>query len=579
MSAKGALVRLFAPYRPALAEELAGRSDRAVALLFDAADCGMALVDANGLLLRTNPALRAMLAPDVALDAGAEAALIFAPAERAASWRRIETLMRRGRGTMRFAARLRPPDAAEDRLADISCTVVTEADGAAGGVLLRIADITERARLETQLAETQGLQAVGRLAGGVAHDFNNLLTTILGAVEMARERGLDPETAADMEQIRRSAERGAALVRNLLALGRQQHLQARALDVNATLRGFADMLRRALAKGIVLDLALEEPGRAIRVDPGQLDQVLMNLAMNAQHAMPDGGTLTLASGHATLYRPQAIGHETIPPGRYVTMSVRDTGTGIPPELLGRIFQPFFTTRRAQGGSGLGLASAHGIVRQSGGYLTMSSTVGQGTEFVLYFPREEAHPAPQPPAHRQALRAFAASRAPAPAAAPAEARSEPPASAADSTPPVPSPQAAPPVAAAVPEREGRRVLLADDEHAVRRVAARALSRAGWDVLEADSAEAALTLLDSSPALQLAALVSDVVMPGQDGPALVEAVRARYPGLPAILMSGYAEQGVLAGETARSVAFLGKPYTPKDLVARLAEVTGTVAAQPA
>jgi two-component system cell cycle sensor histidine kinase/response regulator CckA len=532
---KGALVRLFGAKPQRLFDDLAGRSDSAMRALFDGANSGLLLIDGAGRIARANPTLRATLAADVDLTAGAAAALIFAAEDRVAAWQTLQALLAGGKPDGPLTARLRLADPGSDRRTDIGCRLVQEEDGSVSGVLMRITDITAQVRLEAQLAQSRELEAVGHLVGGVAHDFNNLLTAILGAVELAQERDRDAPTGSELEQIRRSAERGAALVRNLLALGRQQYLQATPLDMNAALQDFAAMIRPALGKGITLDLALEQPGRRVRVDPGQLDQVLMNLAMNAGHAMPDGGTLTLRTGRATLYREQTHGRETIPPGRYVTVTVQDTGSGIPAELLGRIFEPFFTTRRARGGSGLGLATAHGIIRQSGGFLTVESEVGKGTTFRIYLPREEAlSPAKKP-------------------------------AAAASHPPVRAPHTGPPPGSGAV----RRVLLVDDEDAVRRITARALTRQGWQVLQAESAEAALALLDADPGIALTALVSDVVMPGKDGAALVDEVRARYPALPAILVSGYAE-GMLAERAAKAIAFLGKPYTPRTLLARLAEI---------
>ncbi len=303
------------------------------------------------------------------------------------------------------------------------------------------------------------------------------------------------------------------------------------------------MMRPALGSAVTLDLALEEPGRHVRADPGQLDQVLMNLAMNAKQAMPQGGVLTLRSGHATLYAPETIGHETLPAGRYVTIAVEDSGTGIPANLLGRIFEPFFTTRRAHGGSGFGLATAQGIIRQSGGFLTVESAPGQGSTFRIYLPREDRRPATA----RPPTAAIAPGATPRITDRPA------------TSPPVPPRQPDPP----------RNLLLVDDEDAVRRVTARALARDGWQVLQADSAEAALALLDADPAIALTVLVSDVVMPGRDGAALVRDVRARYPGLPAILVSGYAERS-LTDRAPAAVSFLAKPYTPRTLRARLDEI---------
>jgi two-component system cell cycle sensor histidine kinase/response regulator CckA len=532
---KDALVRLFGAKPPSVLDELAGRSDPAIRALFDGAVSGLLLIDITGRIARANPALRAMLVDDIDLTAGAPAALIFVEADRAAAWQKLQALLAGRIADCRLTARLRLADPAPDRRADIGGRLLHEADGTVAGLMLRITDITAQVRLETQLAQSREVETVGHLVGGVAHDFNNLLTAILGAVELVQERGPDAAIRVELEHIRRGAERGAALVRNLLALGRQQYLQTTPLDVNRALDEFAAMIRPALGRDIVLDLDLEEPGRRVRADPGQLDQVLMNLAMNARNAMPSGGRLTLRSGHATLYRKQVHGRETIAPGRYVTITVQDTGAGIPPELMGRVFDPFFTTRRAEGGTGLGLATAHGIISQTGGFLTVESEVGQGTMFRIYLPREENDPVAAEPGAAQ------------PAAGP--------------HPPAPAP---PRIAASV-----RRVLLVDDEDAVRRITARALAKHGWQVSQAESAEAATALLDADPALALSVLVSDVVMPGKDGAALVEDVRARYPALPAILVSGYTERA-LADRFDASVTFLGKPYTPRTLLARLAEI---------
>jgi two-component system cell cycle sensor histidine kinase/response regulator CckA len=377
-------------------DDLASRSDAAMRVLFDGAESGLLLIDRAGRVVRTNAALRATVAAGVDLAAGAAAARIFTPDERAGAWAKIQALLSGRSSSCRLTAQLLLADPASDRRADIGCRLIREANGTISGLLLRITDITAQVRLEAELAQSRELEAVGHLVGGVAHDFNNLLTAIMGAVELAQDRAPDAPFLTELDHIRRSAERGAALVRNLLALGRQQYLQATPIDTNTALREFADVIRPALAPGVTLDLALEEPGRRVRVDPGQLDQVLTNLVMNANHAMPRGGRLTLRSGRATLYRKQVHGRETIPAGRYVVVSVQDTGTGIRPELMDRIFDPFFTTRRAQGGSGLGLATAHGIIRQSGGFLTVESELGRGTIFRIHLPREEAAPIPADP---------------------------------------------------------------------------------------------------------------------------------------------------------------------------------------
>ena len=445
--------------------------------------------------------------------------------------------------------------------------------------------------------QARRLHVVGQLAGGIAHDFNNLLTAILGAADAILARtDTTAETADDAQQIRHGVERGAALVRQLLAFSRQQTLVPRVVAVNAAIEDAVRLLRRLLGEKVTVVLALEKPGRRVLVDPGQLDQVLVNLAVNARDAMADGGTLTLSSGHATLYRPRLTGTEAIPPGRYVTITVADTGSGIPDDVLPRIFEPFFTTKRASGrrgpegggksgdgpgtsglagthpgrtglgatspgdanlgdagpgdtslgriglghtdlgatslgGTGLGLSTVLGIVRQSGGFLDVVSRPGIGTSVAVYLPRhllEDTETAPAPLATVSA-----------------------------------------------PARGGNRVVLVvEDEAPVRLVLARALTRAGWRVLTAETAEVALEQLaglGDHPEAHLSVVISDVVMPGMDGPALVRAVRRRCPGVPAVLVSGYAEPVLRADLATMDIAFLAKPYATADLLGLVARLT--------
>lgn len=529
------------PPAPRLIERFAGVLEPPVALLFEEPSAGRLIADRHGRLLRTSEMLRRMAGPTLDLSPGTPLLLLFAAAERDAAWAALGPVLRGQAGgspcrgvTVRLAA-----GAPEPATVVVTAAAIREANGAASGALLSLRDVSEQTRLEAQLAHAQRLQAAGQLAGGVAHDFNNLLTAILGAADaLAAQDGLAPDTREEIAQIRASAVRGSALTRHLLAFGRRQMLQPRALAVNDVLTGMAALLRRLLGSRVRLDLALERPGPSVRADPTALDQVLLNLAVNARDAMPEGGTLTLRSGHITLHRPLLREAETIPPGRYVMIEVQDTGIGIAPDILPHIFEPFFTTRREQGGSGLGLATVHGIVRQSDGFLGVESTPGLGTRVRVYLPRRDAE--------ETAIPSLPAPAAPAPA----------------------------PAAAAAGAPAGL-LLLVDDEPSVRRVAARALLRHGWQVMAAESAEAALALLDGAVPPPLAAVVTDLVMPGQDGAALVRAVRLRLgrPDLPAILVSGYAAEDVrrdLAAPGTTATTFLAKPYDTADLVARLRAV---------
>ncbi len=542
-----------------LIDRFAGSLDPALALLFEEASAARIVVDRHGNLVRASDVLWRMVGMAAALAPGAPLLALFVPGGREAIWQELGPLLRGQVG----GEPLRPLSAelisggAEPLAVSIAVAALREADGATGGALLSVRDIGPEVRLQAQLTQSQRLQAMGQLTGGVAHDFKNLLTAILGAADaVAAHVGLDGEAREDLEQIRATAARGTALVQKLLAFSRRETLQPQVLEVNEVVSGIAALLRRLLGSRIRLELKLEQPGSRVRADPTALDQVLMNLAMNARDAMPDGGPLTLRTGQLTLQRALLRGPEAIPPGRYVLFEVRDGGMGIPADVLPHIFEPFYTTRHDRGGSGLGLATVHGIVRQSEGFLDVESEVGQGTSMRLYLPRwdDDAVSIPLVP-----LRGGTA----APIAAPAAARRRDP----------PGPTVSP--AARGP------ILLVEDETSVRRIAERALIRHGWQVLAAESAEAALELLDRERPPRLAAVVTDLVMPGQDGTALVRAVRERLgaPALPAILVSGYAaedlQREIITALGDAGTLFLPKPYEIAELAARLLEVTDPAA----
>jgi two-component system cell cycle sensor histidine kinase/response regulator CckA len=389
--------------------------------------------------------------------------------------------------------------------------------------VLRATDRSRECDLTEALGQAQRLQEVGELAGGIAHDFNNLLTAILGAADDLAAHAA-PCDRPDLDQIRASATRGADLVRQLLAFSQRQTLQPRVLVLDQSVAATAQLLGRLLGSTIRLDLALNAPGRKIRMDATQLDQVLVNLAVNARNAMPDGGTLTITTGWRLVLAADETGPDGPAPGRYATIAIADTGAGIPPDVLPRIFDPFFTTRRGEGGTGLGLSTVQGIIRQSGGYLTVSTAPGQGTCFCISLPRHESAP--------------------------------------DTPAPPPLPAETGPTAG--------HVLLVDDDDAIRRLAERALTRAGLTVTAADGAEAALR----ADTAAIDCVVSDVSMPGLDGPAFVRRLRARHPGLPALLISGYADATQRRALEAEDIAFLAKPFAMADLTRMVASMVASM-----
>ncbi len=517
------LARLWArllPPRWLLGRLVAPRGEAAALLgvMFEIETVALAVLDREGHILRASAGFRRLVAATGA-DLPATALALFAPAERETLGRDVLAALN-GADLATIGHRRATLLGPTPRRVEIGCAPVREADGTVSGLILSLFDLSSLQGLEEEVSHARKLQAVGLLAGGIAHDFNNLLTAIGGAAEAAADEGAAGRAA--LGEIASAVARGAALVRQLLAFARQQTLQPETVALNDAVRNIATMLGRLLGRNIVLTLDLEEPGRHVRVDPSQLDQVLVNLAINARDAMSDGGRLTLATGHLTLLAQKTIGAETIPPGRYVTLTVADTGHGIAPEQLERIFEPFFTTKRDAGGSGLGLATVHGIVRQSGGFLIVESAPGAGTRVHIHLPR---------------------------VAAPKDITA-PGAAVAPTTPVMPA-------ATPAPAEEAATVLLVEDEAPVRRLAERALRRRGFAVRAADSAEAALALLEDGGRPDL--VVSDVMMPGMDGPALLAILRRRWPDLPAILVSGYAAQGARRALAEEEALFLAKPYT--------------------
>ena len=391
------------------------------------------------------------------------------------------------------------------------------------GALAILNDATRLKTMEAQFAQSQKMQAIGQLAGGIAHDFNNLLTAISGHCDLLLLRhGREDSDFADLEQIRQNANRAASLVGQLLAFSRKQTLNPEVLDLEDVLADLTHLLNRLMVDKVDLVLAHlgREAGRRlghIRADKRQVEQVLINLVVNARDAMPEGGDIRIETEPVTLAEDLKRDRATVPAGDYTVIRVVDHGIGIPDHQLRQIFEPFFTTKRVGEGTGLGLSMAYGIVKQSGGFIFVDSMVGQGTTFSLYFPVFEGlDQAPVVEVRRVAAK----------------------------------------------QGEGV-ILLVEDEASVRAFASRALSLRGYTVLEAATAEEALAKLEDR-SLHVDLFVTDVVMPGMDGPAWVRRAHLERPGVKVVFMSGYAEDG-LAEDQARvpNSVFLPKPFSLNDL----------------
>ncbi len=382
-------------------------------------------------------------------------------------------------------------------------------------------DATELKTLEAQFVQSQKMQAIGQLAGGVAHDFNNLLTAISGHCDLLLLRhDQGDQDYGDLVQISENANRAAALVGQLLAFSRKQTLRPELLDLRDTLSDLTHLLNRLVGEKVTLTLSHDPVLGAIRADKRQLEQVLMNLVVNARDAMPNGGEIRIETEVATLESPLARDRATIPPGTYATVKVSDEGIGIAPDELQKIFEPFYTTKRTGEGTGLGLSTVYGIVKQTGGFIFVDSVQGSGTQFTLFFPSVQ--------------------------------------------PDVALPEAVIDEPKAAPPRTGNGVvLLVEDEAPVRAFASRALQMRGYTVVEADSAEEALRKLED-PDLDFDVFVTDVVMPGMDGPTWVREALKQRPDVRVVFVSGYAE-GAFGGAqpVIPNSVFLPKPFSLNQL----------------
>jgi PAS domain S-box-containing protein len=392
----------------------------------------------------------------------------------------------------------------------------------------RVADeVAERSRTEDALRQAQKMEAVGQLTGGIAHDFNNMLAVVIGSLDLLARRfaASEPRAARYIESARDGARRAAQLTQRLLAFSRQQPLKPEAVDANRLVAGMSDLLRHSLGASVRLETVQAGGLWRSHADPNQLENVILNLAVNARDAMPDGGRLTIETANCHLDENYAAAHIGLTPGQYVMIAVTDTGIGMTPEVLAKAFDPFFTTKEVGRGTGLGLSQVYGFVKQSGGHVKIYSEHGQGTTVKVYLPRLVGN-----------------AEEPAPAESPAS----------------------------LPLGDAQEVVLVvEDEAAVRQFSVEALTELGYRVLEADGAAAALRLIDAHP--EIALLFTDVVMPEVNGRKLADEARRRRPGLKVLFTTGYTRNAVVHnGVLDPGVQLIGKPFTVEALAARVREV---------
>ncbi|MCB9988760.1 MAG: PAS domain S-box protein [Rhodospirillales bacterium] len=487
---------------------------------FEEAPLGIALVNADWVLEDCNPVLAAMLGQKVDSLDGMALNTLLDEEDRDAVLKALKEISTGAQTAAPFEVSLKGKEN------NVPVQLYARKLEDSENIVLHFIDLTQQKDLEQKFAQSQKMQAVGQLAGGVAHDFNNLLTAMIGFCDLLllRHKPGDP-SFSDIMQIKQNANRAANLVRQLLAFSRQQTLRPRVQDMTDILTEVSHLLRRLMGANIELDLVHGPDIGLVRVDTGQMEQVLVNLAVNARDAMDGGGHLTIRTDSYDNKKPVKCGEDDMPPGRWVKIAVADTGCGMSKEVMDRIFEPFFTTKEVGQGTGLGLATVYGIIRQTGGYLNVESKKDKGTTFTIYLPSLSEEEAEQ---EEEKI--------------------------VDDTP---------------RDLTGTaRILLVEDEDAVRMFSSRALANKGYEVLEATSGENALEVLGAAEDKHIDLMVTDVIMPNMDGPTLAKKMREENPKLKIIFISGYTEEK-LKDHMGENIWFLPKPFTLKQLAAKVKE----------
>jgi two-component system, cell cycle sensor histidine kinase and response regulator CckA len=492
------------------------------------------VLDPSGVVLTTSPSVHTVTGYLPAEFVGRNALDLVHPEDRDAVRETLDEAVAAPGDTVRVEHRIRTKAGEVRHIESVARSLL--GDPAVGGVLVTSRDVTQRVSLERQVRQMQKMESVGRLAGGIAHDFNNILTVIRSQTDLLLMESEAGSMAEELSLIQGAADRAANLTGQLLAFSRDQVLQPRRVDLREVVRSSGRLLERIIGADVRIVHRLEEEVPLVRLDPGQLEQVLLNLAVNARDAMPQGGTLTLAVAQEEVGDAMAHALPGLSPGAHVTLSVADTGSGMTEEVRQRVFEPFFTTKEKGKGTGLGLAMVYGTVKQSGGSIHVESSPGRGSIFRLRFPvtevPSEAHgPDPLP------------SVSPLEAAHPGRGRSPGP-----------------------PGGGTARILVVEDDPAVRRAVVRVLARFGIQVTEAQDADSALAALEGGGSFDL--VLTDLVLPGADGLRLVERIRELRPGIRLIVMSGYAHGTIGSGSSLPpDLPFLQKPFSPSTLLARV------------
>jgi len=514
------------------AEDAVRESEHQFRTMIESAAIGVVLVNETGRMLEVNPALGDMLGYSRDAVLAGPIGDLIRTADGTDPWIAYRAIVRGEREEIVEEVRCRSSNGTM-LWGRAVASAVRDRAGVLQFAIVMIENITERKELEERFLQSQKLEAVGRLAGGVAHDFNNLLTTINGLSCLVLEElpAGDP-MRADIEEIRAAGERAAALTGQLLAFSRRQVVQPEVLDLNGAVKDLAGMLRRLIGEDITLELALAEDLPAIRADRGHITQVVMNLAVNARDAMPRGGRLRIGTTLVDLDDANATRLDVAQSGQHVRLNVEDNGSGMDEATLRRIFEPFFTTKAIGKGTGLGLATVYGIVKQAGGAIDVQSEKRVGSTFCIYLPISTAEPAPT----RQPVVANGA-------------------------------------------HGGETVLVVEDEDGVRSLVSRVLRGRGYTVLEAASGSTALEKVEEHDG-SIDVVLTDVIMPGMSGPDLVRQLINDRPALRVIYMSGYTQDEVLHhGVRQDAASFLEKPMTPGALVAKVREVLDTAEPQAA